>query len=98
MAFKTNPKQLVERVARNLYGLSARVKVTGCRPNMADNTVKVPATFKQGDYVTHAFINGEVVGMASHRSWRKSYGLLRIEVENAHKAMKATVHTNEQKQ
>ncbi len=80
--FRTNPKQLVERIARNLYGLKSRVRVTGERP-LPEACEKL--NVKRGDYVTRVFIDGAQVAMTSDRNWRTSYRKLIDALKEAHK-------------
>lgn len=84
--FRTNPKQLVERIARNLYGIKSRVKVTGERP-LAENV----ATFgiARGEYLTRVFIDGVQVAATSDRNWRASYRKLIDALKEAHKQRNA---------
>ena len=70
MYFKPNPKAQVELKFQELFGRKLKVKVTGAR---------APAPGRL--YNTTLMVEGRVVASASHRDWRKSYNLLRIEVE-----------------
>lgn len=76
--FKTNPKQLVERVARNLYGLSAKVKVSGHRPTPLECKAE---NVKPGHYVTTITVDGKHIAQATDRNWRYAYVQLRVNLE-----------------
>lgn len=89
--FRTNPKQLVERIARNLYGLSHRVRVTGARPSPEECALK---GYKRGNYVTCVFIDGAQVAQADDYNWRKSYTKLIDVLKEAHKLSVKPVQTS----
>ncbi len=84
--FRTNPKQLVERIARNLYGIKSRVKVTGERPLPADAEA---FGIGRGEYFTRVFIDGVQVASTHDRNWRSSYRKLIDALKEAHKQRNA---------
>lgn len=80
-AFKPNPKQLAYDKAKKLFGLDARVKVTGTRPTPLDcKRMSIP----QGTYYVECFVNDKCTATAFTKNWRKAYGLLVIELEKAY--------------
>ena len=68
--FKTNPKQLAERSARNTFGAAAKVKIVGERPNREQCGIY---GVKMGTYVVHLYIDGKLTDNAFHTNWRKAY-------------------------
>ncbi len=68
-----NPRSQVVKTFVKLFGEDLKIVVCGKR-----------SPGRPGPYVTEASVDGHVVARASHSDWRKSYKMLRIEVENAY--------------
>lgn len=84
--FRTNPKQLVERLARNLYGLKSRIKVTGGRVETQLLSSDGKVVHERGDYVTRCFVDGVEKFMGVNRNWRRSYDSIVAELKTLHDA------------
>lgn len=84
--FRTNPKQLVERLARNLYGLKARVRVTGGRADAQLLAEDKSVVHERGDYVTRLFVDGEQKFIGVDRNWRRAYDSIVAELKTLHDA------------
>jgi hypothetical protein len=76
MYFKPNPKAQVELKFRELFGQGSKVKVLGERMRSQSGLA--------AHYVSTLTVDGRTVATASHADWRKSYGLLKLEVERLH--------------
>jgi hypothetical protein len=68
-----SPRSQVLKTFSKLFGDDLEIVVSGRR-----------SPGRRGSYVTEASVDGHVVARASHSDWRKSYKMLRIEVENAY--------------
>jgi len=66
---KVNPKAQVANTFFDLFGSDHEVEVRGSRQRA------------RGLYLTEINVDGNVVARASHQDWRKSYKMLRTEVE-----------------
>lgn len=85
--FKADAKTLVDLTVQKLYGRKIKFKVTGHRASESDLQTSVP----RGHYVAQLHIEGRFVAQATDRDWRKSYKLLKIEVERVHAEEKGKV-------
>ena len=69
--FKPDPKKQVVLKFCELFGRELRPEVTGTR---------IQGRFG-GDYLTEISMDDVVLARARHRDWRKSYKMLKLEVE-----------------
>lgn len=69
--FRTNPRQLIERIVRNTFGFSARPHITARR--IKEHEMIDGASVKPGDYVVELTIDGNHICRSVSRSWRKAY-------------------------
>jgi len=79
-AFKINPKQLVVDKAKNLFGKTVKVSVTGRRPSGDEcKALCIPV----GTYLVDCLVDSKPIARANAKNWRTAYKLLVIEVEKA---------------
>lgn len=80
--FKPNPKAQVEIKFRELFGGEHRVEVRGKRVTAEEaKRSGVKCLSRDGTYASELIVDGESIAQASHSDWRKSYKLLKAEVE-----------------
>ena len=80
--FKPDLKKQVELKFIELFGRDHKVKVTGERLTPEQCAKKsLRCTTRDGLYLATLNVDGEDVASSTHRAWRLSYKLLKIEVE-----------------
>lgn len=70
-AFRTNPRELIERMVRNTMGYAARPNIAGTR--VKERTVVDGVEARPGDYIVRLSIDGKPFCSSVNRSWRKAY-------------------------
>lgn len=80
--FKPNPKKQVELKFTELFGRNLKPRVEGRRLSPEEATrMGLKCLSRDGLYLSELYLNDEVVAFAAEREWRRSYKMLKLEVE-----------------